>query len=76
MLETIVILILFIALVAAGGRRVRAEHPPTIQLGDYADLPCPWCRAPTRESDDYCTGCGQTFGSVQPRDSRHGWDPR
>ena len=76
MFETLVILILFIALVAAGGRRVRAEQPPTIQLGEYADLPCPWCRAATRESDDYSPSCGQTFGVIKPRSARQTWDRR
>ncbi len=27
-----------------------------------ADLPCPWCQAPTAESDAYCPSCGQPFG--------------
>jgi hypothetical protein len=26
------------------------------------DLPCPWCYAPTEESDSRCRGCGRTFG--------------
>lgn len=26
------------------------------------DLPCPWCYAPTEESDSRCRGCGQAFG--------------
>jgi len=27
-----------------------------------ADLPCPWCHAPTREDDTNCPSCGQPFG--------------
>jgi hypothetical protein len=27
-----------------------------------ADLPCPWCLAPTREDDTRCASCGQRFG--------------
>lgn len=27
-----------------------------------ADLPCPWCRAATRENDARCPSCGQRFG--------------
>ena len=27
-----------------------------------ADLPCPWCYAPTLEEDRRCSGCGRTFG--------------
>ena len=30
--------------------------------GRTADLPCPWCLAPTGESDDRCPDCGQKFG--------------
>lgn len=26
------------------------------------DLPCPWCQAPTRESDQRCPACGRRFG--------------
>jgi hypothetical protein len=27
-----------------------------------ADLPCPWCCAPTREDDRRCPSCHQPFG--------------
>jgi hypothetical protein len=30
------------------------------QRGD--DLPCPWCYAPTDETDTRCRGCGRKFG--------------
>jgi hypothetical protein len=26
------------------------------------DLPCPWCLAPTEESDVSCPSCGEPFG--------------
>lgn len=26
------------------------------------DLPCPWCYAPTDETDNRCRGCGREFG--------------
>lgn len=26
------------------------------------DLPCPWCYAPTEETDSRCGGCGRVFG--------------
>lgn len=26
------------------------------------DLPCPWCKAPTTETDDRCPRCGRRFG--------------
>lgn len=28
----------------------------------WADLPCPWCLAQTREDDPNCPACGQPFG--------------
>ncbi len=30
------------------------------------DLPCPWCLAPTDESDVSCPSCGQDFGPFSP----------
>jgi hypothetical protein len=30
------------------------------------DLPCPWCRGSTRETDRACASCGRTFGSLLP----------
>lgn len=27
-----------------------------------SDLPCPWCLAPTAETDVRCPSCGQRFG--------------
>ena len=39
---------------------------PTLTVEDlhleYADLPCPWCNAATREDDKHCPSCGQRFG--------------
>ena len=39
---------------------------PTLTVEDfhieYADLPCPWCAAATREDDKSCPSCGQRFG--------------
>ena len=26
------------------------------------DLPCPWCRADTKEGDARCPSCGRRFG--------------
>jgi hypothetical protein len=40
------------------GERSEAVSPE--RPGD--DLPCPWCYAPTHESDRRCGGCGRTFG--------------
>ncbi len=33
---------------------------------DALDLPCPWCLAPTDESDVSCPSCGQDFGPFSP----------
>lgn len=40
--------------------RPRLVVAPRDERGD--DLPCPWCYAPTEESDSRCTGCGREFG--------------
>ena len=52
---------------------VRRRYPPGVDvplakligLDDAIelDLPCPWCRTPTVESDDCCAGCGKRFGA-------------
>jgi hypothetical protein len=55
-----------IALVAIGGRPRAARGTQSAfgfgTTGDGSDLPCPWCRAQTSESDDHCPNCGQRFG--------------
>ena len=38
----------------------RLQADPWNELGD--DLPCPWCYAPTLETDTHCRGCGRSFG--------------
>jgi hypothetical protein len=30
---------------------------------EAGDLPCPWCQAPTRETDRACPACARVFGS-------------
>jgi len=30
---------------------------------EAGDLPCPWCQAPTRETDQACPSCERVFGS-------------
>jgi hypothetical protein len=42
---------------AGGGSRLVLLHDPM-----SPDLPCPWCRAATREDDVACSGCGRRFG--------------
>lgn len=29
---------------------------------ETGDLPCPWCQAPTRETDQACPSCARVFG--------------
>lgn len=36
------------------------DSTSVIDLND--DLPCPWCLAPTSESDSACPSCGRSFG--------------
>ena len=31
-------------------------------LDASSDLPCPWCRAATSETDTHCPNCHQPFG--------------
>lgn len=66
MLEAIVALTLFVALIVAGARP-RSRHPlpserPFTTADGGTDLPCPWCMAPTGEDDPACPSCGQRFG--------------
>lgn len=75
MLEAIVVIGLFVALVLAGGRSTRPTQAPTVRLLDLADLPCPWCRAATSEYDDYCTSCGQPFGISKQASARSTSNP-
>ncbi len=59
-------LLVAVALFAVGGRAGTSSGRPTeVGLGpsgDGTDLPCPWCRAQTNESDHHCPSCGQRFG--------------
>ena len=47
-----------------GPGRGRATSPGNThpQFADALDLPCPWCRNGTSESDVECRTCGQSFG--------------
>lgn len=55
-----------VAVVAIGGRGLNTAgvtaQPFPLPLDDSSDLPCPWCRAQTRENDHHCSTCGQRFG--------------
>lgn len=47
-----------------GNETFRADPSLAVDLRDERgdDLPCPWCYAPTIESDHGCRGCGRSFG--------------
>lgn len=49
--------------------RMAREQPITIdrrQVVDLvegeSDLPCPWCRGATEDTDERCPSCGRRFG--------------
>ena len=46
--------------------------PPTLRIVESSafdsasdDLPCPWCHAPTAETDEHCPACRRTFGELR-----------
>lgn len=47
-----------------GNEKIGPGHHSVPVKGDGPgeDLPCPWCYAPTHESDRRCGGCGRSFG--------------
>ncbi|MDX1468303.1 MAG: hypothetical protein R3258_03080 [Acidimicrobiia bacterium] len=47
-----------------GNQTFRTNPRITISTRDERgdDLPCPWCYAPTEETDASCGGCGRAFG--------------
>lgn len=55
-----------VAVVAISSRSFNAAGSMASQdfvlLDESTDLPCPWCRAATREGDAHCSTCGQQFG--------------
>ena len=74
MFEAVVAIVVFSALVLAGGRQSQTRSP-TLSLVDSDDLPCPWCRSATLETDEYCVGCGQPFGTTTQRSTRSNPNP-
>ncbi len=51
---------------------VRGEVPRRLAIVDpfefddsADDLPCPWCRAHTSETDAECPTCGRAFGGME-----------
>ncbi len=59
-------LLVTVAVVAVGTRSQAVTQSPgpllLTTVDESSDLPCPWCRAATREVDDHCPSCGQRFG--------------
>lgn len=53
-------------IVAVAAVVMARRHPSPTGPASHADLgldlPCPWCRADTAETDASCPGCGQVFG--------------
>lgn len=70
MFEAILVGAVVAGAIAVLGRRQSTASTPLAagrwSLNAYADqpvdLPCPWCRAATTESDTHCPSCHQRFG--------------
>lgn len=69
MLETLVVVAMATGLYALArnsrSREMFDVNPALVAM--FADeggeeLPCPWCYAPTEETDLRCRGCGRKFG--------------
>lgn len=46
-----------------GNERFRVNPSLVVTRDERGDdLPCPWCYAPTNETDKRCSGCGRVFG--------------
>lgn len=80
MLELVATASIITALVFFSSRRFRQrEEGFVLEAGrwyeaylDAGDLPCPWCRAATRENDTACPSCRRAFGSPLHQESRAG----
>ena len=69
MLETLVLVVSAAGLfaLARGNRSYQTSEISPSLLTMFTDrrgedLPCPWCYAPTDETDTRCLGCGRKFG--------------
>lgn len=60
MLGSLLAVAIAVSSAARSGRWGRSS--PRVALDDPFDLPCPWCRAATREEDTRCPNCMQRFG--------------
>ena len=70
MVETLIVLSIVAGGIVLLGRRqatssgTLSQSLPSIGMAIDAksDLPCPWCRAATSETDTHCPSCRQPFG--------------
>ena len=70
MVETLIALSIVAGGIVLLGRRQatssgglpRAFPSLSIATDVASDLPCPWCRAATSETDTHCPSCRQPFG--------------
>ena len=69
MLETLVVVAsatgLYVLAKSSRGHETFQVNPVLVAMfADKGgeDLPCPWCYAPTDETDVRCRGCGRKFG--------------
>lgn len=73
MLELVTTASIITALVFLASRRFRSPSSFAFDSSGWnedslaaGDLPCPWCRANTREADRACPSCARVFGSPVP----------
>ncbi len=74
MLELVATASVITALVFYASRHIRSQGSPWVfdssgwyeEYLEAGDLPCPWCQAPTRETDQACPSCARVFGSPVP----------
>ncbi len=63
MLEIGLVLAIFAGATFVIGRIRHERGIDALLDADLVDLPCPWCRAPTREEDAACPSCHQEFAA-------------
>lgn len=61
MFEVVIAASLIAVVFAAFGRRQQISPPISLDTTE-TDLPCPWCKGPTADTDNACITCGQDFG--------------
>ncbi len=70
MLEFVASASILSAVVFGAIRRFRHRQGFLLDTGRWyeayveaGDLPCPWCHAPTKETDTACPSCRRSFGA-------------